>query len=165
MRDKKRHFYVKWEEEVAGLCSCLYFIFSKVCTEELFQEKVLTCPGNRLFVCKQRSMGVPIFVSSSSSLFLPFLPSYLSALVLPIPAFVLSPFLLCCPLSIHLHSATPPNTFLTKQFLWEKPVPHTLQYRTQMGGLSPAVEDPHTHHTSTHHPIAQKPSQTTCCPI
>lgn len=45
---------MKWEEEVAGLCSCLYFIFSKVCTEELFQEKVLTCPGNRLFVNKDQ---------------------------------------------------------------------------------------------------------------
>lgn len=63
-----------------GGCSLLMFLFyfSKVCTEEQFQEKVLTCPGNELFARKQRSMVVPIFsplLPPSSCCFCP--PIYL----------------------------------------------------------------------------------------
>lgn len=53
---EKLHFDVKWEGvEVENLCSCLYY-FSKfifICTEKQFQKKVLTCPDNKLFACKQ----------------------------------------------------------------------------------------------------------------
>lgn len=134
-------------------------LFSKVCTAKQFQEKVLTCPGNNLFACKQRSTVLPIFFPISSSLFLLFLPSYLSALALHIPAFVLSSFLLSCPLSIQLHPAPPPSTFFTKQFfLLEKPDAFysQVQYSDGRAG-SHAVKDNHAHHTYRHHPITRKP--------
>lgn len=164
MRDKKRCFYVKWEEEVAGLCSCLYFIFSKVCTEELFQEKVLTCPGNRLFVNKDQwafPFSFPVLLPFSCH----FCPHIY--LLLSYPFQHLFSALSCsAALSAFTYTQLHHPTHSLQNSSYEKSLCLILcSTGLRWGGLSPAVEDPHTHHTSTHHPIAQKPSQTTCCPI
>lgn len=147
---------MEWEEEeVAGLCSCLHFIFSKVSTEDCFKRKswpalVTDC------VCKQRSMLVPIFISSSCTLFLPFLPSYLSALGLPIPAFALSCFF-SPALSAFSYTQLPHPTHSLQNNSCGKsllPTPCSDGRFILCSGGSPCPSHLHNH------PLALKPSQT-----
>lgn len=164
---EKLHFDVKGEgEEVENLCSCLCYFpkFIFICTEKQFQEKVLPCPDNKLFACKQSLIAVPIFFPTSSFLFLLFLPSYLFTLGLHFPAFVLSSFSLSCPLGPVASSHTT-QPILHKLFSSRKPGTFCPAQHSAGRAGSHAAEDNRAHHTHICIPVTHKPGWTARCSL